>query len=88
VLRNVYTSGWALTGAKGVLATMTMNAYDVTQTLLPDSQVPVPEARSVISEDVEEATLDGSEQRCGVGGKAKRMDWSEVDRYLQKARVA
>jgi len=116
VLRNVYTAGWASTGAKGVLATTMMNAYDVVQTLLSDTKDPVPEARSVMSEDIKETTLDelpeevkhglGSsrvithdtwkrideeEVRRGtaLGGKEReRMDWSEVDRYLHKARVA
>jgi len=117
VLRNVYTSGWASTGAKGVLATTMMNAYDVAQTLLLDAQNPVPGARSVMGEDVGEAALeelpeevksglqlsrvitheawkriDEEEVRRGaaLGGKEReRMDWSEVDQYLQqKARVA
>jgi adrenodoxin-NADP+ reductase len=112
VLRNVYTSGWASTGAKGVLATTMMNAYDVAQTLLSDAQNPVPEARSVMSEGVKEASLEElpEEVKCGLessrvtthetwkrideeevrrgtalGGKEReRMDWNEVDRYLQK----
>ena len=116
VLRNVYTSGWASTGAKGVLATTMMNAYDVAQTLLLDAQNPVPEARPVMSEGVREASLeelpeevkrglessrvitheawkriDEEEVRrgTGLGGKEReRMDWNEVDRYLQKTRVA
>ena len=116
VLKNVYTSGWASTGAKGVLATTMMNAYDVAQTLLSDAQSPVPGARSVMSEDVEEASLedlpeeverglessrvithkawkevDEEEVRrgAGLGGKEReRMDWNEVDQYLQNTRAA
>ena len=115
VLRNVYTSGWASTGAKGVLATTMMNAYDVAQTLLSDAQNPVPEARSVMSGGVKEASLeelpeevergldssrvithgtwkriDEEEVRRGtaLGGKEReRMDWNEVDKYLQKTWV-
>ena len=114
VLRNVYTSGWASTGAKGVLATTMLNAYDVAQTLLSDAKDPVREARSVMSEDIKEATLDelpeeverGLESSrvvthdiwkrvdeeevkrgAALGGKEReRMDWSEVDRYLQNTR--
>ncbi|KAF9650413.1 ferredoxin/adrenodoxin reductase [Thelephora ganbajun] len=116
VLKNVYTSGWASTGAKGVLATTMMNAYDVAQTLLSDARDPVPETRSVMNEDIKETTLDelpeevkrglessqvithdtwkridDEEVRRGaaLGGKEReRMDWTEVDRYLQKIRVA
>ena len=116
VLKNVYTSGWASTGAKGVLATTMMNAYDVAQTLLSDAQNPVPGARSMMSEEVKEASLeelpegvkrglessrvtthgtwkqiDEEEMRRGraLGGKEReRMDWNEVDQYLQKTRVA
>ncbi|TFK51239.1 ferrodoxin-NADP(+) reductase [Heliocybe sulcata] len=36
VLKNVYASGWAATGAKGVLASTMMNAYAVADTILSD----------------------------------------------------
>lgn len=117
VLRNVYASGWASTGAKGVLATTMMNAYDVAQTFLSDAQNPVPEARSVMRKEVQEADLeelpeavkrglqssrvithdtwkliDEEEMRRGavLGGKEReRMNWNEVDHYLQnKTRAA
>jgi len=35
-LRNVYASGWASTGAKGVLASTMMNGYDVVNTIIGD----------------------------------------------------
>ncbi|TFK19215.1 ferrodoxin-NADP(+) reductase [Coprinopsis marcescibilis] len=35
-LRHVYASGWAATGAKGVLATTLLNAFDVAQTVVRD----------------------------------------------------
>ena len=116
VLRNVYTSGWASTGAKGVLATTMMNAYDIAQTLLSDAQNPVPEARSVMSEEVIEGTLDElpeevkggleisrvithdawkrideEEIRRGTalrGKERERMEWNDVEQYLQRTRVA
>lgn len=115
ILRNVYTSGWASTGATGVLATTMMNAYDVAQTLLSDAQDPIPEARPVMGEEVKEAALDelpeevksgletlrvithdtwkridDEEIRRGtvLGGKEReRMEWNEVERYLQRTRV-
>ncbi|KAH9475559.1 NADPH:adrenodoxin oxidoreductase, mitochondrial [Psilocybe cubensis] len=36
ILKNVYASGWAATGAKGVLATTMMNAYGVADAILSD----------------------------------------------------
>jgi adrenodoxin-NADP+ reductase len=36
ILKNVYTSGWAATGAKGVLASTMMNAYGVADTVISD----------------------------------------------------
>ncbi|KAF9782487.1 hypothetical protein BJ322DRAFT_1111347 [Thelephora terrestris] len=113
VLKNVYTSGWASTGAKGVLATTMMNAYDVAQTLLSDAREPMPEARAVMNGKVEEGTLDElpdevkrgletsrvityeswkrideEETRRGTalrGKERERMEWNEVERYLQDA---
>ncbi|KAG6865253.1 hypothetical protein C0991_004069 [Blastosporella zonata] len=35
-LKNIYASGWAATGAKGVLAATMMNAYAVADTILSD----------------------------------------------------
>lgn len=83
VLRNVYTSGWASTGAKGVLATTMMNAYDVAQTLLSDAQDPVPEARTVMREDVKEATLDELPEEVKRGVESSRVithnTWKRID---------
>lgn len=36
VLQNAYASGWASTGAKGVLASTMMNAYGITDTIIAD----------------------------------------------------
>ena len=36
IFNNVYTSGWAATGAKGVLASTMMNAYGVADTIISD----------------------------------------------------
>lgn len=83
VLRNVYTSGWASTGAKGVLATTMMNAYDVAQTLLSDAQDPIPEARSVMSEGVKAANLDELPEEVESGVEASRVithdTWKRID---------
>ena len=83
VLRNVYTSGWASTGAKGVLATTMMNAYDVAQTLLSDAQNPVPGASSVMSEDVEESDLEVVPEEVKGGLDSSRVinheTWKRID---------
>lgn len=36
ILKNLYSSGWASTGAKGVLASTLMNAYSVADTIIAD----------------------------------------------------
>ena len=36
ICNNIYTSGWAATGAKGVLASTMMNAYGVADTIISD----------------------------------------------------
>jgi len=40
VFQNAYASGWASTGAKGVLASTMMNAYGVTDTIIADWKAP------------------------------------------------
>ena len=83
VLKNVYTSGWASTGAKGVLATTMMNAYDVAQTLLSDARDPVPEARTVMSEGVKGTTLDELPEEVKGGLETSRVithdTWKRID---------
>ena len=83
LLKNIYTSGWASTGAKGVLATTMLDAYNVAQTLLSDARNPVPEARSVMSEDVKEGTLDDIPEEVKRGLESSRVithdTWKLVD---------
>lgn len=40
VIKNMYTSGWAATGAKGVLATTMLNAHTLVDTIICDLQSP------------------------------------------------
>ena len=83
LLKNIYTSGWASTGAKGVLATTMLDAYNVAQTLLSDARDPVPEARSVMSEAVKEETLDDVPEEVERGLESSRVithdTWKLVD---------
>ncbi|KDQ58182.1 hypothetical protein JAAARDRAFT_35002 [Jaapia argillacea MUCL 33604] len=46
VLKNVYASGWAANGAKGVLASTMLNAYTVADTILSDYFAAAPPASS------------------------------------------
>ncbi|KAF4621978.1 hypothetical protein D9613_009062 [Agrocybe pediades] len=52
VIRNLYASGWASTGAKGVLASTMMNAYHVASTIINDWQNPeVPSSSNDVGVD-------------------------------------
>jgi len=83
VLRNVYTSGWASTGAKGVLATTMMNAYDVAQTLLSDAQHPMLDARPVMREDIRGVALDELPEEVKRGLESSQVithdTWKRID---------
>lgn len=92
LLRNVYTSGWASTGAKGVLATTMLNAYDVAQTLLSDAQNPVAGAMSVMNGDVKEETLDELPEEVERGLESSRViihdTWKRIDEEEVRRGVA
>ncbi|KZT30109.1 nucleotide-binding domain-containing protein [Neolentinus lepideus HHB14362 ss-1] len=60
VLRNVYASGWAATGAKGVLAGTMMDAYAVADTILSDYFAALPGGEGVV-----EAPAPGEEELAG-----------------------
>jgi len=92
LLKNVYTSGWASTGARGVLATTMMDAYNVAQTLLSDARDPVPEAKSVMSEGVEEGSLDDLPEEVECGLESLRVithdGWKLIDEEEVRRGVA
>lgn len=86
-LRNVYASGWAATGAKGVLASTMINAYAAADTVLgdvlPDRE---PEEPKVLVEDVvlnPDPGLDAipKEVEEGIkdGSVMQYEDWKKVD---------
>lgn len=68
VLKNVYASGWAATGAKGVLASTMINSYATADTLLEDWMPQIgatsttsrssPSGQAVLSEDLVETVLN------------------------------
>jgi adrenodoxin-NADP+ reductase len=69
-LKNVYASGWAATGAKGVLASTMLNAYAVADTILSDwmpegelvSTTPTspPSGQSTVDDDIAEIVLSSN----------------------------
>ncbi|KAF5350173.1 hypothetical protein D9756_009147 [Leucocoprinus leucothites] len=86
-LRNVYASGWAATGAKGVLASTMINAYATANTVLgdvlPDRE---PEEPKELVEDVvlnPDPDLDAVpievEEGIKDGKVTQYMDWKKVD---------
>lgn len=83
-LRNVYASGWASTGARGVLAATMMNAYDVASTLLNDHGKEQA-ATDIVFEDVlnPDAPLDTIPAEVQEGIEAKHVvqypDWKRID---------
>ncbi|KAF8066817.1 hypothetical protein FPV67DRAFT_1496622 [Lyophyllum atratum] len=54
-LQNIYASGWAATGAKGVLASTMLNAYAVADTVLSD-WLPGGEVQTVVTPASSDAT--------------------------------
>lgn len=59
IIPNVYASGWAATGAKGVLASTMMNAYMVAETILADAGAS--KAGSLLERSVESQVMMDSE---------------------------
>lgn len=85
-MKNVYASGWAATGAKGVLASTMMNAYGVADTMASDwttmggsigSEVPV---LGLTNEDPEMHSLPEEVER-GIrdGVVVQYKDWKVID---------
>jgi adrenodoxin-NADP+ reductase len=58
-LRNVYASGWAATGAKGVLASTMMDAYTVADTIMTDM---LPKSEEAITTSVPSSSPEPSSQ--------------------------
>lgn len=69
-LKNVYASGWAATGAKGVLASTMLNAYAVADTILSDwmpegelvttTPISQPSGQSIVDDDIAEIVLSST----------------------------
>jgi adrenodoxin-NADP+ reductase len=79
-LRNVYASGWASTGARGVINSSMMNAYDVAQTIISDMENPPAIEEAVLNpepplEDIPTEVKQGIKQRNVV----QYGDWKKID---------
>jgi adrenodoxin-NADP+ reductase len=87
VLQNAYASGWASTGAKGVLASTMMNAYGVTDTIIADWKAPVANYQDSTSNLRGQLNLnpvlDDIPEEVQIGlrdGKVTQYeDWKKVD---------
>jgi adrenodoxin-NADP+ reductase len=91
-LRRVYASGWAATGARGVLAATMMDAYAVADTILTDyhddgrSGVDVPPVNEVYSDDAfvaDSVDLESVPGEIDEGVKGRRIvqydQWKKID---------
>ena len=74
IWKNTYASGWAATGAKGVLASTMMNAYGVVDTIISDWQA---------NQGVEQDNLDEPPQEVQKalreGLVTDYADWKKID---------
>ena len=91
-LRGVYASGWAATGARGVLSATMIDAYAVADAILADhtggsdaSAVPVPQDGTcsddvLVSDDVDPESVPGSVERGVMEGRVVQYDqWKKID---------
>jgi adrenodoxin-NADP+ reductase len=91
-LRRVYASGWAATGARGVLAATMMDAYAVADTILTDYHddgrggVDVPPVNEVYSDDAliaDSVDLESVPGEIEEGVKGRRIvqydQWKKID---------
>ena len=97
-VRNVYASGWAANGAKGVLATTMMDAYAAAERMLEDTagdsaadtgsepglpkEITESSMRVVSYEDWKR--IDAEEVKRGEARakERERMNWTQVDNFL------
>jgi len=90
ILKNVYSSGWASTGAKGVLASTLMDAYSVADTIIADwktSGGPVDQLDDFSSPSVDPA-IDGIPREVQEGLQEGLVtqydDWKRIDAEERK----
>jgi adrenodoxin-NADP+ reductase len=90
VLRNVYASGWAATGARGVLASTMMNANDVASTIVADMEPSSSSAARSANREAMNFGLNPDPQMEEVPEEVRRgveqgvvtdyEDWNKVNR--------
>lgn len=85
VVRNVYASGWAAMGAKGVLASTMMDAYAVADTILSDQFPDVAEGEGVQTTHAPargaEGVLEDAVEGLGLG---KDVDLENVPEEVER----
>ena len=78
IFNNMYASGWAATGAKGVLASTMMNAYGIAETIISDWA-----ANTRIGGDNKALNLDEPPEEAQTALKeglvTNYADWKKVD---------
>ncbi|KAG2018709.1 ferrodoxin-NADP(+) reductase [Coprinopsis cinerea AmutBmut pab1-1] len=88
ILKNVYASGWAATGAKGVLASTMMNAYDVAETILNDhlNEAPPDATYETVLNPKPDLEAIPPEVKEGIEKKhvVQYSDWKKVDEEEQR----
>jgi adrenodoxin-NADP+ reductase len=77
-LKNVYASGWAATGAKGVLASTMMDAYGVADTIISDWKTNAEDGQNGIL-NLEEPPLE-VQRALKKGLVTEYADWKKVDK--------
>jgi adrenodoxin-NADP+ reductase len=74
IWKNAYASGWAATGAKGVLASTMMNAYGVVDTIITDWQANQGVERDNLDEPPQEV-----QKALREGLVTDYADWKKID---------
>ncbi|KDQ33564.1 hypothetical protein PLEOSDRAFT_1073778 [Pleurotus ostreatus PC15] len=86
VVRNAYASGWASTGAKGVLASTMIDAYAVADTILLDSSSPEADIQNASKDELslnQSPDLEGIPSEVEQGLRENSIvgydDWRRID---------
>ncbi|PPQ72895.1 hypothetical protein CVT24_001492 [Panaeolus cyanescens] len=84
-LRNVYASGWAATGAKGVLASTMMDAYGVADTIISDWKNAVSGSGTNVAQDVAPEMKHDEPEMHGLPALNSSPELDEIPPEVQEA---
>lgn len=80
-LRNVYASGWASTGARGVINSTMMNAFDVAHTVVNDMENPPDFEEEVLNSNPDIDDIPSEVEEAIRGRKVVQYDdWKRIDK--------